>query len=105
MDHVLLGESLPKTLSIFDLKKTLSIFDKRIPPSSSGSINRQNTSLVRDVWSRNLRKRTGCAAHRSNSELAVRLTSNIDCNNTKKIGMTNEIDTLPGANERECEEV
>ena len=96
MDRVLLGESLPKTLSIFD---------KRVPPSSSGSINRQNTSLVRDVWSRKLRKRTGCAAQRGNSELAVRWTSDIDCDNTWKLGRNNELDTLPRADERECEEV
>ena len=49
MERVLLAESLPKTLSIFD---------KRIPPSSSGSINRWTTSIVRDVWSRKLRERT-----------------------------------------------
>ena len=40
MDRVLPGKSLPKTLSVLD---------KGIPPSSSGSINRGTTSLVRDV--------------------------------------------------------
>ena len=72
MDSVLLGESLPKTLSIFD---------KIIPPSSSGRVNCSNTSLVRDVWSKKFRKRTNCVAHQRNSKPAIRWTSNVDCNN------------------------
>ena len=35
----------------------------------------------------------------------VRWTSNIDCNNTWKLGRTDEPDTLPRANARECEEI
>ena len=87
------------------LPKTLSIFDKRISPSSSGRINRRNTSLVRDVWSRKLRKMTGCAAHRRNSEPAIRWTSNVDCNNAWKLGRTHEFDALPRADEKEHEEI
>ena len=75
MDRVLLGESLPKILSVLD---------KEIPPSSSGSINRGTTSLVCDVWSRKLREGTGNTAHRRSSELAVIWTSNIDCDNPWK---------------------
>ena len=63
MDRVLLGKSL---------LKTLSILDKRIPPSSSGSVDCGTTSLVRDVWSRELREGTGDATHRMNPELAAR---------------------------------
>ena len=48
---------------------------------------------------------TGSTAHRRSSELAVRWTSNIDCNNTWKLGKTDEPDTLPRADERECEEI
>ena len=45
------------------------------------------------------------ASHRGSSELAVRWTSDIDCDNTWKLGRTNELDTLPRAEVRECEEV
>ena len=47
MDSVLLGKSLPESISLLD---------KGIPPSSSGSINCGTTSLVRDVWSRKFRE-------------------------------------------------
>ena len=63
MDRVLLGDSLPESLSLLD---------KGIPPSSSGSIDCGTTSLVRDVWSREFRERTGGTAHRKSSEPAVR---------------------------------
>ena len=42
MNRVLLGKSLPESLALFD---------KRIPSSSSGSVDSGATSLVRDVWS------------------------------------------------------
>ena len=96
MDRVLLGKSLPNTLSLLD---------KGIPPSSSGSINCGTTSLLRDVWSRKFREGTGDTAHRRSSEPAVRWASNIDCDYPWKLGRTNETDTLPRADERECEEI
>ena len=63
MNRVLLGKSLPESLSLLD---------KGIPPSSSGSVNSGTTSLVRDIWSREFCERTGDTAHRRNSEPAVR---------------------------------
>ena len=60
-------------------------------------------SLVRDVWSREFRERTGDAAHRRTPEPAVRWTSNTDCDYPRKLGRTNEIDTLYRADERERE--
>ena len=87
------------------LPEILSLLDKGIPPSSSGSVDCGTTSLVRDVWSRELRKGTGDTAHRRNPELAVRWASNIDCDYPWKLGRTNETDTLPRADERECEEM
>ena len=95
MDRVLHGKSLPESLLLFD---------KGIPPSSSGSVNSRTNSLVRDVWSRELRERTGDAAHRRNPEAAVRWASNIDCDYPRKLGRTDEIDTLSRADERESEE-
>ena len=95
MDRVLLGKSLPKILSLLD---------KEIPPSSSGSVNNGTTSLVRDVWSREFRERTGDAAHRTNPEPAVRWASNTDCDYPRKLGRTYEIDTLSTADESESEE-
>ena len=95
MDRVLLGKSLPESLSLLD---------KGIPPSSSGSVNSGTTSLVHDVWSREFRERTGDAAHRRNPEPAVRWDSNTDCDYPRKLGRTNEIDTLSRADEREGEE-
>ena len=92
MDRVLLG-------------KSLALLDKRIPPSSSGSVNSGTNSLVRDIWSREFRERTGAAAHRRNSEPAVRWTSDIDCDYPLKLGRTDETDTLSGADERERERV
>ena len=92
MDRVLLGKSLPESLALLD---------KRIPPSSSGSVNSGTNSLVRDIWSREFRERTGDAAHRRNSEPAVRWTSDIDCDYPRKLGTTDETDTLSGADERE----
>ena len=95
MDRVLLSKSL---------LKSLSLPDKRIPPSSSGSDNSGTTSLVRDVWSREFRERTGDAAHfahRRNPEPAVRWASNTDCDYPRKLGRTNEIDSLSRADERE----
>ena len=96
MDCVLLGKSVPKNLSLLD---------KGIPPSSSGSVDCGTTSLVRDVWSRELREGTGDSAHRRNPDLAVRWASNIDCDCPWKLGSTNETDTLPRADKRECEEI
>ena len=55
MGRVLLGKSLPESLALID---------KRIPPSSSGSVNSGTNSLVRDIWSREFCERTGDAAHR-----------------------------------------
>ena len=92
MERVLLGKSLPESLSLLD---------KGIPPSSSGSVNSGTTSLVRDVWSREFRERTGDATHRRNPEPAVRWASNTDCDYPRKLGRTNEIDTLSRADERE----
>ena len=96
MDRVLLGKSLPESLALLD---------KRIPPSSSGSVNSGTNSLVRDIWSREFRERTGDAAQRRNPEPAVRWTSDIDCDYPRKLGRTNEIDTLSRADERESEEI
>ena len=95
MDRVLLGKSLTESLALLD---------KRIPPSSIGSVNSGTNSLVRDIWSREFRERTGDAAHRKNPEPAVRWTSDIDCDYLRKLGRTNEIDTLSRADERESEE-
>ena len=92
---VLLGESLPESLSLLD---------KGIPPSSSGSIDSGTTSFVRDVWSREFREVTGGTAHRRSSEPAVRLASNIDCGYPRKLVRTNEADTLSRADERGGEE-
>ena len=94
MDPILLGKSLPESLSLLD---------KIIPPSSSGSVNSGTNSLVRDIWSREFRERTGDAAHRRNPEPAVRWTSDIDCDYPRKLGRTNEIDTLSRADERDGE--
>ena len=70
MDRVLLGKSLPESFSLLD---------QGIPPSSSGSVNSGTNSLVRDVWSREFRVGTSDAAHRRDPEIAVRWTSDIDC--------------------------
>ena len=94
MDRVLLGKSLPESLSLLD---------KGIPPSSSGSVNSGTTSLVRDIWSREFCERTGDTAHRRNSEPAVRWASNTDCNYPRELGRTNEIDSLSRADKRERE--
>ena len=91
MERVLLGKKLPESLSLLD---------KGIPPSSSRSVS-SGTSLVRDVWNRELRERTGDAAHRRNPEPAVRWASNTDCDYPRKLGRTYEIDTLSRADERE----
>ena len=96
MDRVLLGKSLPESLSLLD---------KGIPPSSSGSVNSGTTSLVRDIWSREFCERTGDTAHRRNSEPAVRWASNTDCNYQRELGRTNEIDSLSRADKRERERV
>ena len=92
MDRVLLGKSLPESLALLD---------KRIPPSSSGSIDSGTNSLVRDVRSREFRERTGDTAHRWNPEPAARRTSDIDCNYPRKLGRTDETGTLSRADERE----
>ena len=96
MDRVLLGKSLPESLALLD---------KRIPPSSSGSIDSGTNSLVRDVWSREFRERTGDTAHRWNPEPAARRTSDNDCNYPQKLGRTDETGTLSEADERESEEL
>ena len=88
MDRVLLGKSLPESLALLD---------KRIPQSSSGSVNSGTNGLVRDIWSREFRERTGDAAHRRNPEPAVRWTSDIDCDYPRKLGRTDKIDTLSRA--------
>ena len=80
--------------------KSLALLDKRIPPSSSGSVNSGTNSLVRDIWSREFHERTGDAAHRRNSEPAVRWTSDIDCDYPRKLGRTDETDTLRNRNSR-----
>ena len=85
--------------------KSLALLDKRIPPSSSGSVNSGTNSLVCDIWSREFHERTGDAAHRRNSEPAVRWTSDIDCDYPRKLGRTDETDTFSGADERESEEL
>ena len=86
-----------------NLPESLSLLDKGIPPSSSGSVNSGTTSLVRDIRSREFCERTGDTAHRRNSEPAVRWASNTDCDHPRKLGRTNEIDTLSRADERERE--
>ena len=78
---------------------------KKIPPSSSGSIDSGTNSLVRDIWSREFRERTGDTAHRWNPEPAARRTSDIDCNYPRKLGRTDETGTLSRADERESEEL
>ena len=88
MDRVLLGKSLPESLAQLD---------KRIPPSGSGSIDSGTNSLVRDIWSREFRERTG--------DTAAIWTSDIDCNYPRKLGRTDETDTLSRADERESEEI
>ena len=95
MDRVLLGKSLPKSLALFD---------KRIPPSSSESIDSGINSLVRDIRSGEFRERTGDTAYGWNTEPATRRTSDIDRNNPRKLGRTNETGTLSRADERESEE-
>ena len=94
MDRVLLRESSPESFSLLD---------KGIPPSSSGSID--CTSLVCDIWSRKFRERTDGTAHRRNSEPAVRWTSNVDCDYSRKLGRINEADTLSRADERQGEKI
>ena len=96
MDRVLLCKSLPESLALLD---------KRIPPSGRGSVNSGTNSLIRDIWSREFRERTGDTAHRRNSEPAIRWTSDIDCDYPRKLGRTNEIDTLSRADERKSEEL
>ena len=78
---------------------------KRIPPSSSGSIDSGTNSLVHDIRSRKFRERTGDTAHRWNPEPAARRTSDIDCNYPRKFGRTDETGTLSRADERESEEL
>ena len=95
MDRVLLGKSLPESLALFD---------KGIPPSSSESIDSGINSLVRDIRSGEFRERTGDTAHGWNTEPATRWTSDIDRNNPRKLGRTNETGTLSRADERESEE-
>ena len=48
---------------------------------------------------------TGDATHRRNPGLADRWGSNIDCDYPWKLGRTNETDTLPGTDDRGCEEI
>ena len=96
MDRVLPGKGLPESLALLD---------KRIPPSSSGSIDSGTNSLVRDIRSRKFCERTGDTAHRWNPEPAARRTSDIDCNYPRKLGRTDETGTLSRADERESEEL
>ena len=57
--------------------------------------------LVRDVWSRKLRERTGYTAHRRNLKPEIRWTSYVDCNKAWKLGRADEFDALPRADERD----
>ena len=68
---------------------------------SSSGIN----SLVRDIRSGEFRERTGDTAYGWNTEPATRWTSDIDRNNPRKLGRTNETGTLSRADERESEEL
>ena len=77
---------------------------KGIPPSGSESIDSGINSPVRDVWSGEFRERTGDTAYGWNTEPATRWTSDIDCNNPRKLGRTDETGTLSRADERESEE-
>ena len=77
---------------------------KKIPPSSSESIDSGINSLVRDIRSGEFRERTGDTAYGWNAEPATRRTSDIDRNNPRKLGRTNETGTLSRADERESEE-
>ena len=61
-------------------------------------------SLVRDIRSGEFRERTGDTAHGWNTKPATRWTSDIDSNNPRKLGRTNETGTLSRADERESEE-
>ena len=51
------------------------------------------------------RERTSDTAHQSSAEFATRWTSNVNCDNTRKLGRIDECDTLPGADEGEREEI
>ena len=93
MDSVLLGESLPESLSLLD---------KGIPPSSSGSIDCGTTSLVRDVWSREFRERRREGVQ--NLQLDGLLTL-IAITHGNLGGLIGEADTLSRADEREGEEI
>ena len=95
MDRVLRGKSLPETLSLHD---------KGIPPSSSGSVDCGTTSLVREVWSKELCEGTSDIAHQRRWA-CVRWASKIDCDYPWKLGRTNETDTLPGTDDSDCEEI
>ena len=92
MDRVFLGKSL---------LESLALLDKRIPPSSSGSIDSGTNSFVRDIWSREFREGTGDTAHRWNPEPVARRTSDIDCNYPRKLGRIDETGKLSRADERE----
>ena len=67
-----LGAGWTASFSSKSLPESLSLLHQGNPPSSSGSVNSGTNSLVRDVWSREFRERTGDAAHRRNPEPAVR---------------------------------
>ena len=88
MDRVLLGKSLTESLALFD---------KGILPSSSESIDSGINSLVRDIRSGEFRERTGDTSYGWNTEPASRWTSDIDRNNPRKLGRTNETGTLSRA--------
>ena len=95
MNRVFLGKSLPESLALLD---------KGIPPSGSESIDSGINSPVRDIWSGEFRERTGDTAYGWNTEPATRWTSDIDRNNPRKLGRTDETGTLSRADERESEE-
>ena len=82
-----------------------SIPDSRVPPSSRRSIDRGTTSPVRDFWSGELCEGTSNTAHRRNAYFAARGTFDANCDNARELRRIYESDPLPGADEREREEV
>ena len=86
MDSVLPGESLPRTLSIPG---------KRVPQSSKRINDRSDSSVVRDVWSREFSEKTSATAHRGSAELATGRTPDTNCDRPWELGMADEFDPLP----------
>ena len=105
-DSMLEGLGAGWTASLFgkSLPESLALLDKGIPPSGSESIDSGINSPVCDIWSGEFRERTGDTAYGWNTEPATRWTSDIDRNNPRKLGRTDETGTLSRADERESEE-